>query len=167
MNVLVVIDMQNDFLTGSLANPAAVAIIPKVKEWLEKARKEHWKIIFTRDTHYSDYLFTTEGAHLPIKHCLQNSVGWQITTELEPKQTEEIIDKEYFGYDCWNCFISPDDTVYICGTLTSVCVASNASIMKTLDNVEVNVIADACADLNDDIHQAALKVMEAQQCNII
>ena len=101
MKHFIVIDMQNDFCTGALANKDAVAIIPRIKEELQKARAEGSNIIFTRDTHSENYLETGEGKHLAVEHCLQNTKGWEIVPELMEETDEDtlFIDKFHFGYD--------------------------------------------------------------------
>ena len=168
MKHFIVIDMQNDFCTGALANKDAVAIIPRIKEELQKARAEGSNIIFTRDTHNENYLETGEGKHLPVPHCVKDTEGWQIVPELMEETDENtlFIDKTHFGFDNWAEFIKEDDEVAICGTVTSICVISNALAIKAIEGVEVTVIADCCADINEEAHKAALKVMECCQCNI-
>ena len=80
MKFLIVVDMQNDFITGALANPAAEAIVPKIAEYVSK-----WDghLILTRDTHHSDYMDTMEGKNLPVKHCIQGTEGWDIVNEID------------------------------------------------------------------------------------
>ena len=168
MKHFIVIDMQNDFCTGALANKEAVAIIPRIKEELQKARAEGSNIIFTRDTHSEDYLKTGEGKHLPVPHCVKDTEGWEIVPELMEETDDDtlFIDKLHFGYNGWEEFIKEGDEVTICGTVTSICVVSNALAIKAIEGVEVTVIADCCAGLTKEDHKAALKVMECCQCNI-
>ena len=168
MKHFIVIDMQNDFCTGALANKEAVAIIPRIKAELQKARAEGSNIIFTRDTHNEDYLKTGEGKHLPVPHCVKDTEGWQIVPELMEETDENtlFIDKTHFGYNCWEEFIKEGDEVVICGTCTDICVVSNSLALKAIEGVEVTVIADCCAGLTKESHEAALKVMECCQCNI-
>ena len=168
MKHFIVIDMQNDFCTGALTNKDAVAIIPRIKEELQKARAEGSNIIFTRDTHSENYLETGEGKHLPVKHCVKDTEGWQVVPKLMEETDEDtlFIDKPHFGYDDWKNYIKPGDEVTICGTVTSICVISNALSIKAIEGVEVTVIADCCAGLTKEDHEAALKVMECCQCNI-
>lgn len=168
MKHFIVIDMQNDFCTGALANKDAVAIIPRIKAELQAAKAEKANIIFTRDTHSEDYLETGEGKHLPVKHCIWNTKGWEIVPELMEETDEDtlFIDKFHFGYDGWEEFIKEGDEVVICGTCTDICVVSNSLAIKAIENVEVTVIAGCCAGLTKESHEAALKVMECCQCNI-
>ena len=168
MKHFIVIDMQNDFCTGALANKEAVAIIPRIKEELQKARAEGSNIIFTRDTHNENYLETGEGKHLPVPHCVKDTEGWEIVPELMEETDDDtlFIDKLHFGYNGWEEFIKEGDEVVICGTCTDICVVSNSLALKAIEGVEVTVIADCCAGLTKESHEAALKVMECCQCNI-
>ena len=165
----IVIDMQNDFVTGSLANPAAAKTIPFIKEQIQQYKEKGYQVIFTRDTHYEDYMETGEGKHLPVKHCLWNTKGWEIVPELMEETDENtlFIDKLHFGYDDWAEFIKEGDEVVICGTVGSMCGAANASMVKAIENVEVTVRKDGVSDLSDEMKDAALKVMAAQQAKII
>ena len=165
----IVIDMQNDFVTGSLANPAAAKTIPFIKEQVQQYKEKGYQIIFTRDTHFEDYMETGEGKYLPVKHCLWNTKGWDIVPELmeETDESALFIDKLHFGYDDWAEFIKEGDEVVICGTVGSICVAANVSMLKAIENVEVTVLKDGVSDLSDEMKDAALKVMAAQQAKII
>ena len=168
MKHFVVIDMQNDFCTGALANKDAVAIIPRIKAELQAAKAEEANIIFTRDTHAENYMETGEGKHLPVKHCVKDTEGWQVVPELMEETDENtlFIDKTHFGFDNWPEYVKEGDEVVICGTCTSICVVSGALALKAIEGVEVTVIADCCAGLTKESHEAALKVMECCQCNI-
>ena len=168
MKHFVVVDMQNDFCTGALANKDAVAIIPRIKAELQAAKAEKANIIFTRDTHAENYMETCEGKHLPVKHCVKDTEGWQVVPELMEETDENtlFIDKTHFGFDNWPEYIKEGDEVVICGTCTDICVVSNSLALKAIEGVEVTVIADCCAGLTKESHEAALKVMECCQCNI-
>lgn len=168
MKHFIVIDMQNDFCTGTLKNDAAVAIIPRLKAELQAAKANGDNIIFTRDTHFDGYLETGEGKHLPVKHCIQNTEGWEIVPELKEEIDDKttIIDKLHFGYDNWGNYIKPNDKVTIVGTCTDICVVSNALALKMIEGVEVKVIADCCAGLTPESHNAALTTMQMCQCEI-
>lgn len=163
----VVVDMQKDFCSGALANPAAAAIVPKIQVELDRAREAGMKVIFTKDTHKEDYMSTGEGKHLPVPHCIKGTDGWEIVSELEVKPEDTILEKGHFAFDGWSAFIQPGDEVTICGTVTSICVAANVSMLKAIEGVEVTVLANCCADLSPEGHEAALTVMSAQQANII
>ena len=164
----VVVDMQNDFVSGALANPAAEAIVPAIQEAAEKALADGAKLIFTLDTHYDDYMKTGEGKHLPVEHCIEGTDGWRIIEDLQDLADEAIIlPKEHFGSNKWTEYVAEGDEVTMCGTCTDICVVSNALALKQIEGVEVNVIANACAGLSPETHKAALDVMKCCQCNII
>lgn len=181
---LVVIDMQNDFCTGALKNDDAVAVIPFIKAQIENARKNGAKIIYTRDTHGSDYMETGEGKHLPVPHCIRDTKGWEIVDELAPegivfvynpgvpiKSTTDnvdiIINKTHFGFDKWKKFIPENSEVTMMGVCTDICVVSNALAIKAIEGVEVTVLAEGCAGLTKEKHEHALDVMESCQCRVI
>lgn len=169
MKHFIIIDMQNDFCTGTLKNDAAVAIIPRLKAELQAAKAEKANIIFTRDTHSENYLETGEGKHLPVKHCVKDTEGWQVVPELMEETDENtlFIDKTHFGFDNWTEYVKEGDEVVICGTCTSICVSANVSALKMIEGVEVKVLCDCCADINEEAHKAGLKVMEMQQAVLI
>lgn len=181
---LVVIDMQNDFCTGALKNDDAVAVIPFIKAQIENARKNGAQVIYTRDTHGSDYMETGEGKHLPVPHCIRDTEGWEIVDELAPKgnvlvynpgvpvkldadNADIIINKTHFGFDDWKRFIPEDSEVTIVGTCTDICVVSNSLSMKAIEGVEVTVLAEGCAGLTKEKHEHALDVMVSCQCRVI
>ena len=169
MNKLIVIDMQNDFVTGSLANKDAERIIPFIKAQIEHFQSVGAQVIFTRDTHNQNYLSTNEGKHLPVEHCIKGTKGWEIVPELMEETDENtlFIDKTHFGFDNWPEYIKEGDEVTICGTCTSICVGANVSALKMIEGVEVKVLCDCCADINEEAHKAGLKVMEMQQAILI
>ena len=182
---LVVIDMQNDFCTGALKNDAAVAVIPFIKAQIENARKNGTKIIYTRDTHGSDYMETVEGKHLPFPHCINESFGWQIVDELKPidpiiwlnceevkaeiedSNRDIIVNKNHFGFDKWSYLIPEDSEVTMVGVCTDICVVSNALAIKAIEGVEVTVLAEGCAGLTKEKHEHALDVMDSCHCKVI
>lgn len=171
MKHLVVVDMQNDFCTGSLANPDAVAVIPFIRQKIAEFRKDGKKnIIYTRDTHGEDYLETLEGKHLPVRHCIKGSEGWEIVQELSPENDDMVIDKPTFGYTGWRDIprISDGDEIYMCGVCTDICVSSNALALKAAyPKSEVFIYKDGCAGLTKEKHEHALDVMASCQCNVI
>ncbi len=169
MNKLIVIDMQNDFVTGSLANKDAEGIIPFIKEKIDEFQKNGAQVIFTRDTHNQNYLSTNEGKHLPVEHCIKGTKGWEIVPELNSTPNAIVIDKVHFGYPTglWNHYIEPGDHVFMVGTCTDICVVSNALAIKGIEGVEVTIYANGCAGLTKEKHMCALNVMESCQCEII
>lgn len=169
MKHFIVIDMQRDFVSGTLANKNAEATIPFIKEKLLEARKNGDNIIFTRDTHSEDYDKTLEGKYLPVKHCVKGSEGWEIVPELAELIDDDtlIIDKGNFGYTAWDEYIKPGDEVTICGTVSEICVCSNALAIKAIGEVDVSVLEKGCSGLPDGHHAEAMAVMHSCQCQII
>lgn len=168
MKYLIVVDMQKDFITGSLGSSLATAIVPNV---VEKVKNFDGKVIFTRDTHYSDYMQTQEGRNLPVPHCIKETDGWQICDELLPF-AEAVIDKITFGStelpQILREYGEPIEKIELCGLCTDICVISNAMILKAFfPEVPVSVDASCCAGVTMESHNTALAAMKAVQIDII
>ena len=162
MKTLIVIDMQNDFIDGSLGTAEAVAIVDNVKAKIKEYVDRGDQIIFTRDTHQEDYMETNEGKHLPVVHCIEGTDGWQIRDGLYAEGAE-IINKPSFGYTGWNNYSFEE--VELIGLCTDICVVSNALIIKALfPEIKVSVDSSCCAGVTPESHDAALKTM--QMCQI-
>lgn len=165
MRTLIVVDMQKDFVDGALGTKEAVAIVENVRNKIQEYYKNGDRIIFTRDTHYDDYLETNEGKHLPVKHCVKDSEGWQIVEGLEVPNSV-YIDKPTFGYTEWSK-IELDNEIEIIGLCTDICVVSNALIIKALyPEAEVSVDSSCCAGVTPETHKAALETMKMCQVNV-
>ena len=165
MKALIVVDMQNDFIDGSLGTKEAVGIVPKVKKKIEDAMAAGTEVIFTRDTHYDDYLETNEGKHLPVVHCIEESKGWEISAELDTSSST-IINKNTFGYTGWSDF--EFEEVELVGLCTDICVVSNALIIKALfPEIKVSVDAQCCAGVTPEAHNAALATMRSCQIEVV
>lgn len=164
---LIVIDMQNDFITGSLGTSKAIAIVPKVKEKIAAYKSAGHEIIYTRDTHTEDYLNTPEGKKLPVEHCIKDTVGWQIASGLYIEGCD-CIDKPNFGWQHWNEINLEDvDEIELVGLCTDICVVSNALILKaTFPNAEISVDASCCAGVTVQTHKAALETMKMCQITV-
>ena len=164
MKYLIVVDMQNDFIDGSLGSAMAQAIVPKV---VEKAAHFDGKVIFTRDTHGPNYLNTQEGRKLPVKHCIQGTPGWQICEELQPFAAN-VVDKLSFGSISLPRLLAQEGTpesIELCGLCTDICVISNALLAKAfLPNAHIAVDSEASAGVTRESHSNALKAME--MCHI-
>jgi len=172
MKTLIVIDMQNDFVTGALGSKEAVAILPNVKKKIADYIAAGYEVIFTRDTHTEQYLETNEGKHLPVPHCIKGTDGWNIVHELDIPECEHI-DKETFGYADW--FMNREwtdqrtfDEIEIIGVCTDICVVSNALILKAFyPEINITVDASCCAGVTPERHKAALTTMKMCQINVI
>lgn len=180
MKVLVVIDMQNDFLTGSLANAEGVKAIPNVLREI-KALKDEDVLLFTRDTHTSEYLKTQEGRRLPVEHCIKGTKGHLICDELISYANDNnTVDKLSFGSRIdlveaiekavkdKNASIEAVEAVTFVGVCTDICVISNAMICKAaFPETTIQVVADACAGISVESHNNALEAMKMCQIDII
>ena len=165
MKTLIVVDMQNDFIDGSLGTREAQAIVPKVKEKIKEYQERGDEIIFTRDTHQSDYLNTPEGKKLPVEHCIQGTKGWQIAEGLVTEDCQ-YIDKPTFGWTHWD-EESLDGDIELIGLCTDICVVSNALLLKaTFPEVNIAVDADCCAGVTPETHKAALETMKMCQIDV-
>ena len=170
-DILVVVDMQNDFIDGVLGTKEAVAIVPKVEE---RIRNFKGTVLFTRDTHESWYLDTQEGKKLPVPHCIRNTEGWQIRNELDSLRKTEPIDKETFGSTDLAAELvamNIDDeigSITFVGLCTDICVISNAMLLKAFyPEVPISVDASACAGVTPQSHKNALEAMKMCQIDIV
>ncbi len=170
-DILLVVDMQNDFIDGALGTPEAVAIVPAVKKKIEEF---DGTVLFTRDTHETYYLETQEGKNLPVPHCIRDTEGWQIRSELDALRTTDAIDKETFGSsDLGGTLLDlneedPISSLTVIGLCTDICVISNVMIAKAfLPEVPIIVDANCCAGVSVETHENALKAMEVCQVKVI
>lgn len=170
MKTLVVIDMQNDFITGSLANDEAIKIIPNICDVIDSF---HGKVYATLDTHDSNYLKTMEGKYLPVEHCIKYTDGWAIQSDILKHlfaKHAEFIEKPTFGSTELSrklYGLVDNDGIYLVGTCTDICVISNALFIKTnYPNTKVVVISDCCAGVTPKLHEQALNVMRSCQIEI-
>ena len=169
-NYLIVVDMQNDFIDGALGTAEAVAIVPAVKAKIENF---DGRVIFTRDTHFADYLKTQEGANLPVEHCIKDTYGWQIRAELDALRQEPAVDKITFGSSELGELLKAENakqpiaSVTLIGLCTDICVISNAMIIKAfLPEVVVEVDSSCCAGVTPQSHLNALEAMKMCQIKI-
>ena len=167
--ILIVVDMQKDFIDGSLGTPEAVAILPKVAE---KILNFEGEVIYTRDTHPADYMNTLEGKNLPVPHCIRDTEGWQIAPELTAILNGSIIDKPTFGsVELGKMLVAANEAelierITLVGLCTDICVLSNALLVKAhLPEVEVVVDASCCAGVTPESHNTALAAMK--MCQIV
>lgn len=176
MKTLIVVDMQNDFITGSLGTQEAQAILPNVQAKIEEYKKNNDYIIFTQDTHQPDYLNTAEGIQLPITHCIQNTKGWQIPEELDIKNDSKRVLhvlKSTFGTSIWSQFpyktiLRDNVKIEIVGVCTDICIVTNALLLKTYyPDVQIVVDASCCAGTTPEAHQAALQILKNCQVKVI
>ncbi len=166
--ILIVVDMQNDFIDGSLGSEAALLIVPKVKAAIEEAINDGTEIVFTRDTHYDNYMSTKEGSMLPVPHCIEGTDGHKISSELicyaEGRKT---FDKKTFGSIELMNYVAEGgyDEIVLCGLCTDICVISNAMLIKAaLPEADIKVLSDCTAGVSKETYDSALLIMNT--CHI-
>lgn len=171
MKYLIVIDMQNDFIDAALGTKEAQAIVPAVRDKILEYRNSGNTVIFTRDTHQTDYLDTQEGRKLPVPHCIINTEGWQISAQLPVLSNDLIIDKPTFGStELAKYFAEPKNTesIELIGLCTDICVISNAMLLKAaLPETPICIDAKCCAGVTPESHSNALQAMRMCQIDII
>ena len=167
--ILLVVDMQNDFIDGALGTAEAEKIVPLVKEKIEGF---DGTVLFTRDTHFDNYMETQEGKRLPVPHCIKGTEGWQIRKELDALRTREAIDKLTFGSSELGQLLvkkneeEPIESITVIGLCTDICVISNALLAKAfLPETEIRVDAKCCAGVTPQSHENALNAMSV--CQIV
>ncbi len=168
MKYLIVVDMQNDFIDGALGSNEALAIVPYVKELITSFEG---KVLFTRDTHFDNYMETQEGRNLPVKHCIKGTEGWEIRGELDKLRKTEAIDKITFGAKELAEVLKGEkeiDSITFVGLCTDICVISNVMLLKAF-YPEIPIIVDAkgCAGVTPESHRTALEAMKAVQVRIV
>lgn len=161
--ILIVIDMQNDFVSGPLGTKEAKEIIPTVKE---RIRFYENNVVFTQDTHGLNYLNTMEGYKLPVEHCLKGTNGWKVVDELDIPEAKHI-EKTTFGYMDWD-FLENYDSIELAGVCSEICVISNALILKAkFPKKQIIVDGRCCAGSTPEKHEEALSIMESCQIDVI
>lgn len=168
---LIVVDMQNDFVTGTLGSKQAEAIVPAVAAKVADAVAARTDLFFTRDTHQAHYLDTNEGKHLPVVHCIQGTPGWQLIDVLQPyaAQAVRIFDKPAFGSPSLAAAIAEGhyDEAELIGLCTDICVVSNALLIKAAcPELPVKVDSACCAGVTAQSHLAALETMKMCQVDL-
>lgn len=176
--ILVIVDMQNDFITGALGSPEALEIVPYVREKMDAAHKNGDIVFTTRDEHDGNYANTQEGRMLPVEHCQKGTQGFEphpvIKDGIEP-DTDYCVCKSTFGsFDLVNELLTIEasgtiiDEIELCGVCTDICVVSNAILLKTaFPEVPMVIDAAACAGVTPEKHKAALEVLKSIQVNVI
>lgn len=167
--LLIIVDMQNDFIDGSLANPMAQAIVPGI---VDLVKSWDGKLGVTLDTHNENYMETQEGKNLPIPHCILNTLGHMINEQIRDALDDRVtytIFKPTFGFNGWGNY-GLDlhfDEVTLVGTCTDICVISNALAIKAAyPELKVSVIGSLCAGLTKEKHESALDVMRSCQIEV-
>ena len=167
-DILIVVDMQKDFIDGALGTAEAVAIVPAV---VDKVQNFKGDILFTRDTHFENYMETQEGKNLPVPHCIKDTEGWQICPVLEELRKTEAIDKLTFGSKDLVGVLKEEENIEeitFVGLCTDICVISNVMVVKAF-YPEIPLVVDAkgCAGVTVQSHLNALEAMKMCQVKVI
>ena len=182
MKILIIVDMQNDFINGALGTAEAASIVESIAKRIEGSKDE--LILFTQDTHQDDYLTTPEGKKLPVPHCIQGTEGWQIDSSIItawrnnphtiriPELKENTFTKPVFGSVELVDFLKSRQVeiteIELLGVCTDICVISNAIMIKnTLPNIPISVNAACCAGVTPQSHAEAINVMKMCQIDIV
>lgn len=172
MKLLVVVDMQNDFIDGVLGSKEAQAIVSNVAKKIAYYAEMSRPIIYTRDSHNSNYMNTQEGQHLPVPHCIAGTKGWEIADNLYVPGS--IVDnKPTFGSTNLAKYISSNyrnrfEEIEVVGLCTDICVVSNVLMLKAFfPEFKITVDASCCAGTSIEAHKAALTVMKSCQIEVI
>lgn len=170
MKSIVVVDMQNDFIDGSLGTKEAQKMLPRLKDKLKKVVEDgSAELVFTMDTHGKDYLNTQEGKKLPVEHCIKGTQGWEISPELGEfvAKAKAVVEKPTFGSMELIKHLKAADEVELVGLCTDICVISNALLIKAAyPEMKVSVDAQCCAGVTPESHANALEAMKMCQVEI-
>lgn len=170
--ILIVVDMQNDFIDAALGTREAVSIVERVKDKIRSYPPED--VIVTMDTHGENYMETQEGKNLPVPHCIKGSEGWQLRTDIaQLLEGARIYEKPTFGSLALATNLralskKEELEIELIGLCTDICVVSNALLLKAfMPEVPITVDAACCAGVTPEKHQAALETMRSCQIRII
>lgn len=180
-NILIVVDMQNDFIDGALGTSEAKMIVPNVVNKIHSYIKDDDIILVTRDTHHEDYLFTEEGKNLPVEHCIKGTYGWELNKDVldalndgDVLRKRGTLDKPTFGSFALGLKLEKINEIFdienieVIGLCTDICVISNAIIAKSvLPNVHIKVDASCCAGVTPESHNIALDEMRTLQVEVL
>jgi len=180
IDILIVVDMQRDFVSGCLGSAEARAIVPDVCARIRRAKEEGTQVVFTLDTHESDYMNTREGSFLPVPHCIRGTEGWALEPEIAKTCSRGMIsfEKPTFGSTALMHHVAAlagekgyvngkGLTVELCGVCTDICVVSNAMLIKAaLPEADLIVNSALCAGVTPEKHAAALETMRSCQIDV-
>lgn len=173
--ILVVVDMQNDFIDGALGTKEAQSIVPAVAAHIRKRKEEGYAVVATLDTHHEDYMATSEGKKLPVPHCIRQSEGWHLNPMVREALGQcRLVEKPSFGSMELPGVLremtedADDVTIELIGVCTDICVVSNALMLKAhFPEAVMRVKQDCCAGVTPYKHEAALETMQCCQIDVI
>lgn len=173
-NLLIVVDMQNDFIDGSLGTPEAKVILPRA---IDKAKYFNGDVWLTQDTHYEDYLQTQEGENLPVVHCVEGSEGWKLHPQIDAirrSRNSTVFKKNTFASEDLADAVFQDyqagkvASVTLIGLCTDICVVSNALLLKAkIPELRIYIDEKCCAGVTPQKHNAAIETMRSCQIEIL
>ena len=172
---LIVVDMQNDFIDGSLGTQEAQAIVPAAVRRIRACREAGYTVIATLDTHEENYLITSEGKKLPVRHCIRGTDGWRLNPQVHDALGDSLLlEKPTFGSvrlpEIIREAVSANDelSIELIGLCTDICVVSNALLLKAhFPEAPISVDASCCAGVTPALHEAALATMRSCQIDIV
>ena len=171
--ILVVVDMQNDFIDGALGTKEAAAIVPNVVKRIQEFEGD---VLYTRDTHSDNYMETQEGRNLPVPHCIKGTPGWELCPDLKALRDADnspVLDKVTFGAKDLPAYLEARypgglECVELIGLCTDICVISNAMVLKAFfPELPVSVTASCCAGVTPESHENALNAMKMCQIAVL
>lgn len=170
--LLIVIDYQNDFVTGSLGSQQALELEQPIAKKIQSCRQNGYDIAFTLDTHDDNYLLTAEGKALPVPHCYKESEGWSLYGEVRSlkHESDKCFHKSTFGSDELYEYLkgSNYEKIELVGVVTNICVIANAVLAKTaLPEAEVILDSSCTAGSTEELKQKAIDVMNSLQIKTI
>lgn len=178
--ILVVVDMQNDFISGPLGNEECMGAVDQVVDVIRNG--EYDRILVTQDTHSEDYMSTKEGKHLPVVHCIEGTKGWEYEERVGEAINASGLKTTYFKKNTFGCLAmaeffkeeangianSQETQIDFCGVCTGICVISNVMLTKAaLPEANIRVLADACACVTPESHRTALEAMKLCHIEIV
>lgn len=171
---LIAVDMQNDFIDGSLGTPEAQAIVTAAAERIRACKALGYSLIATLDTHEENYLDTSEGKKLPVRHCIRGTAGWELNPAIREALGDcMLVEKNTFGSvrlpEIIRAEVKPDQrlTIELIGLCTDICVVSNALLLKAhFPEADIRVRPDCCAGVTPEKHQAALTTLQSCQIDL-
>ena len=180
-DLLIVVDMQRDFVSGALGSAEARASVPAVCARIRRAKEEGTQIVFTLDTHEPDYMDTREGRFLPVPHCIRGTEGWALEPDVAKECARGMVsfEKPTFGSTALmhhiaaaaaakGCINGKGLSVELCGVCTDICVVSNALLIKAaLPEADLVVDSALCAGVTVQKHEAALETMRSCQVTVL
>ena len=171
--ILVVVDMQKDFIDGALGFDGAEKVIPGIAAKIKEFEEAGDEVVYTLDTHFENYMETREGKNLPVPHCIKGSDGWGLCDELKDLLTDKkVFEKPTFGSMDLAQYLKENATdisaIEVCGLVSNICVVSNAVIAKAAcPEAEIIVDSSLTASFAPDLHQATMDVLKGLQVTVL